>query len=163
MKMRILHRYLGFFLAGIMSIYALSGVVLIFRNTDFLKSENAYQKQVAANLTIKELSKAIEVKGLELSKEDDTHLYFEQGKYEKASGLAEYKLKELPFVLRKMVKLHKARSGEALYVLNIFFGFALLFFVVSSFFMFPRDSSLFKRGMIFAIFGAVLTLVLLFI
>ena len=35
--MRIYHRYLGFFLAGIMAVYAISGIVLIFRDTDFLK------------------------------------------------------------------------------------------------------------------------------
>lgn len=33
--MRVYHRYLGFFLAGIMAVYAISGVVLIFRDTDF--------------------------------------------------------------------------------------------------------------------------------
>jgi len=38
-SMRIYHRYLGFFLAGIMAIYALSGIVLIFRDTNFLKQE----------------------------------------------------------------------------------------------------------------------------
>ena len=37
--MRILHRYVGFFLAGIMSVYALSGIVLIFRDGDTFKSE----------------------------------------------------------------------------------------------------------------------------
>ena len=36
-NMRIIHRYLGFFLAGIMAVYALSGIVLILRDTDFLK------------------------------------------------------------------------------------------------------------------------------
>ena len=39
--MRIIHRYLGFFLAGIMTVYALSGVLLIFRSTDFLKTITA--------------------------------------------------------------------------------------------------------------------------
>ena len=38
-KARVWHRYLGFFLAGIMAVYAVSGVVMIFRNTDFLKQE----------------------------------------------------------------------------------------------------------------------------
>jgi uncharacterized iron-regulated membrane protein len=38
-RMRIIHRYLGFFLSGIMAVYALSGIVLIFRDTDFLKQE----------------------------------------------------------------------------------------------------------------------------
>ena len=38
-RMRVIHRYLGFFLAGIMAVYALSGIVLVFRKTDFLKKE----------------------------------------------------------------------------------------------------------------------------
>ena len=33
--MRVYHRYLGFFLAGIMAVYAISGIVMIFRDTDF--------------------------------------------------------------------------------------------------------------------------------
>ena len=37
--MRVYHRYLGFFLAGIMAMYAISGIILIFRDTDLLKSE----------------------------------------------------------------------------------------------------------------------------
>ncbi len=39
-QMRVIHRYLGFFLVGIMAVYSLSGIVLIFRDTDFLKQEN---------------------------------------------------------------------------------------------------------------------------
>jgi uncharacterized iron-regulated membrane protein len=35
-KMRLYHRYLGYFLAGIMAMYAISGITLIFRDTDFL-------------------------------------------------------------------------------------------------------------------------------
>jgi hypothetical protein len=38
--MRVYHRYLGFFLAGIMAIYSVSGIIMIFRDTDFLKKEN---------------------------------------------------------------------------------------------------------------------------
>ena len=38
-SMRIYHRYLVFFLAGIMAVYAVSGVVMIFHDTDFLKRE----------------------------------------------------------------------------------------------------------------------------
>jgi uncharacterized iron-regulated membrane protein len=40
--MRIIHRYLGFFMAGIMVMYSVSGVVLVYRDTDFLKKENSY-------------------------------------------------------------------------------------------------------------------------
>ena len=38
-QFRMFHRYLGFFLAGIMAVYAISGIVLTFRNTDYMKSE----------------------------------------------------------------------------------------------------------------------------
>ena len=35
-KFREFHRYLGFFLAGIMAVYAFSGIILTFRNTDLI-------------------------------------------------------------------------------------------------------------------------------
>jgi uncharacterized iron-regulated membrane protein len=37
--MRIIHRYLGFFLAGIMAVYAISGILLILEIPIFLKQE----------------------------------------------------------------------------------------------------------------------------
>jgi len=43
-SMRITHHYLGFFLVGIMSIYALSGTLMIFRTTDLLKKERTIEK-----------------------------------------------------------------------------------------------------------------------
>ena len=36
--MRLGHRYVGFFMVGIMLVYSLSGMLLVFRDTDFLKS-----------------------------------------------------------------------------------------------------------------------------
>ena len=37
--MRLLHRYIGYFMAGIMAVYAISGVLLIYRDTDFQKEK----------------------------------------------------------------------------------------------------------------------------
>ncbi len=45
-----------------------------------------------------------------------------------------------------MNKLHKASSGDPLYILNIFLGVALLFFVISSFWMYVPKTEIFKRG-----------------
>lgn len=39
--MRVIHRYLGFFLAGIMAVCATSGIIMIFRTTDFLKQKDS--------------------------------------------------------------------------------------------------------------------------
>jgi hypothetical protein len=70
---------------------------------------------------------------------------------------------ELPYVLDKMTHLHKASTEDPLYYLNIFFGFSLLFFVVSAFWMYMPNTSVFKRGLIFTAAGIILTLVLLFV
>jgi hypothetical protein len=162
-KMRVVHRYLGFFLAGIMAVYALSGIVLIFRDTDFLKNKTEVKKVIATNISKEELGKAIKIKRLKVDKEEGDTYFFKNGNYNKATGAVEYTKKELPFVLDKMAHLHKAKSSEPLFFLNIFFGVSLLFFVISSFWMFMPSSSIFKKGMYFTIGGIVLTLLLLFL
>ena len=111
--MRVYHRYLGFFLAGIMAVYAVSGIVMIFRETEFLKSEVITEKILPKDF--------------------------------------------------KTEKMHKATTNEPLFFLNIFFGLSLLFFVVSSFWMFMPKTAIFKKGVYFTIGGIVLTLILLYI
>ena len=61
LKVRIVHRYLGYFLAGIMAMYALSGSLMIFRRTNFLKKEVIEQQQLAANLSVGELSSKLKI------------------------------------------------------------------------------------------------------
>jgi hypothetical protein len=162
-KMRVWHRYLGFFLAGIMGIYALSGIVLIFRNTSFLKQEKLVVKQIAPNTPIDSLGKKLEMKQPNPIEVKDGKMIFKDGFYDIATGHAEYKTKTLPYFIGKMTKLHKANSNDPLFFLNVFFAVSLLFFVISSFFMFTIKSAPFKRGVYFAIAGFILALVLLFI
>ena len=162
-NMRVIHRYLGFFLVGIMAVYAMSGIVLIFRDTDFLKNEKQITKQVKANVQPDELGKLLQMKDLKIDKEEGNILFFKNGTYDKSTGTAQYKVKELPLILDKMTHLHKAKSADPLFFFNIFFGLSLFFFVISSFWMFMPNSSTFKKGMYFTIGGIVLTLILLFI
>lgn len=161
--MRIWHRYLGFFLAGIMAVYALSGIIMIFRNTDFLKNETKIVKELKPGADEKELGQLLRMRDLKIEKTAGDIAYFKQGSYNKSTGHTEYAVKELPFFLRKMTGLHKSKSGDPLYILNIFFGVSLLFFVLSSFWMFTPKSSIFKKGIVFALAGLVLTLVMLFV
>lgn len=163
LKMRIIHRYLGFFLVGIMSVYALSGIVLIFRDSDTFKQEIQFTEEIKINASSDELGKLLDIRRLKITKEDNHKIYFENGMYEKKTGIAEYKIKELPLILDKMTHLHKSKSGDALFFLNIFFGVALLFFSFSSFFMFLPKTSVFKKGLYFTFAGIVLTLLLLFV
>lgn len=162
-NMRIYHRYLGFFLAGIMAIYSISGIIMIFRETDFLKKENHKVLTVATNLKNEEIGPAIKIKNLKVKSDTLDVVTFEQGTYNKTTGVADFKLKELPTFLSKLTKLHKATHKDPLYYLNIFFGVSLLFFVISSFWMFMPGTTIFKKGMYFTLAGIVLALVMLFI
>ena len=161
--MRLYHRYLGFFLAGIMAVYAISGIVLVFRTTDFLKKEIAYEKKLASNLNAEKLGKEIKVKNLKVDRQENGIYYFKQGTYNSQTGVAQFSKKELPFVLDKMTKMHKATTNSPLYWLNIFFGISLLFFVISAFWMFLPSSNIFKKGLYFTLAGILLTLIMIFV
>ncbi|SOE23323.1 PepSY-associated TM region [Spirosomataceae bacterium TFI 002] len=161
-KMRSLHRDLGFFLVGIMAMYAISGIVLVFRNTDFLKTEEVIEKTIKPNLSIEDLGKEIKQKNLKADL-NGSELVFKGGKYNVETGAVSFTTKELPFILDKMTHLHKANTDSPVYFLNIFFGFSLLFFVVSAFWMYTPKMPLFKKGMYFVAAGAILTVVLIFV
>ena len=164
LRMRIIHRYLGFFLAGIMAMYSISGIIMIFRNTDFLKSEKISEQQLKPNLSEGELSGALRIKGgVKPEKIEGDIVYFKQGEYNTKTGMASVKKMELPVILDKMEHLHKATTDSPVYYLNIFFGLSLLFFVISSFWMFMPQTSVFKKGIYFTLGGIVLTIILLFV
>lgn len=162
-KMRVYHRYLGFFLAGIMAIYSISGIILIFRNTDFLKKEKNKTMIVAPNLEEEALGKAIKVKELKFVKKEGEIAFFKQGNYNASTGKASFSVKELPFIISKMNNFHKANTSHPLFYLNIFFGSALMFFVISTFWMFAPGTRIFKKGLLFTLAGVLLTLILLFV
>jgi hypothetical protein len=161
--MRAAHRYLGFFLAGIMAVYALSGIVLIFRDTDFLKSEHTLVEDNAPNIENEKLGEELHIRRFKIIEEKGDIVYFNNGEYNRKTGKTEIRSMELPYVISKMTHLHKASTEDPLYWLNIFFGFALLFFVISAFWMYMPKTNIFKKGMLFTLGGIILTLALLFI
>ncbi len=161
--MREVHRYLGFFLAGIMAMYAVSGIVMIFRNTDFLKKEIVVEQNIGPNVAQADLGAKLKNKKLKVDRAEGGIMYFKEGTYNTQTGEAVITKKELPYVMDKMTHLHKSTSADPLYFLNIFFGLSLLFFVISSFWMFIPSSSVFRKGMYFTLAGILLTLLLVFI
>lgn len=161
--MRIVHRYLGFFMAGIMAVYSVSGIILVYRDTDFLKKDKHYEKKFDAQLNEKQLGKEIKIKNFEVDKTENGILYFKGGSYNSATGEAKYTKKELPYVLNKMTQLHKSQSKDKLSPLNVLFGVSLFFFVISSFWMFNTKTKAFKRGMYYTAAGLILAVILVFI
>jgi hypothetical protein len=161
--MRIWHRYLGYFLAGIMSVYAISGIVMIFRDTNFLKREKRMQQQLSPHLPKEELGKALRLRDLQILSQNTDSIVFKQGSYNNITGVARYTVQSLPLVLEKLTRLHKANSRQPLFFLNVFFGSALLFFVISSFWMFLPKTTIFRKGLYFTLAGLVFTLLLLWL
>ncbi|MFM6924879.1 MAG: hypothetical protein ACKOU7_05205 [Ferruginibacter sp.] len=89
--------------------------------------------------------------------------FFKGGNYNAQSGAVTYTTKKLlPFV-EKLTHLHKAGTRDPLFFLNVFFCVSLLFFVISSFWMFMPKTSIFKKGLYFTLAGIVLALVMIFL
>lgn len=162
-NMRVYHRYLGFFLAGIMAVYALSGVLMIFRNTDFMKKEIIEQRTLPADTKPEEIGAKLRLKNFKIESTEGNTIVFNGGTFDKSSGEVTFTTKQLPYILKKMTDMHKATSDRPLFFLNIFFGVSLLFFVLSSFWMFLPNTSIFKKGMYFTAAGLVLALLIIFI
>jgi hypothetical protein len=160
-KFRILHRYLGFFLAGIMMIYAVSGITLIFRTTDTFKQEVHKTEHFASDITLEELGRALRIRDFKPTSDDGTLVTFESGTFNRNTGEASFTAMELPIWLDKLTHLHKATTNDPLYYFNIYFGISLFFFALSSFFMFAAKSDIFKKGIWFTIGGIALAIIML--
>ena len=162
-NMRAIHRYLGYFLAGIMFVYSLSGIVLIYRDTDVFKLEKQIEKEIDPEISVEKLGRALRIRNLKITKTENDIIFFDEGTFNSKTGIANYKSIELPFILKKLTHLHKATTEDPLYWLNIFFGLSLMFFVVSAFWMYRPKTTIFRKGILFALAGILLTLALLFI
>ncbi len=94
--------------------------------------------------------------------ETESTITFAQGTYNKTTGVANYKVNELPKFLQKMEGFHKATVNSPLFFLNIFFGVSLLFFSVSAFFMFAKGNKTLKKGLYVALGGLIFAIIILF-
>ena len=136
---------------------------MIFRETDFLKKEKVIERRLKPGIKTDELGRELRMRDFKIEKEAGDIISFKQGTYNKATGLAKYTSKELPYFMEKLTRLHKADTKNPLFFLNVFFAIALLFFVVSSFWMFLPKTTIFKKGLYFTLAGVVLTIILIII
>ena len=160
---RKLHRNIGFFIVGMVIIYSISGVLLIYRDTDLLKHEVQNEKELAPNLDEESLGKELRFRNFEIQKKEGDLHYFRNGTYNSVTGKVEYTTKKLPEWLNKFNSLHKVASKKATHWLSLVFGVALLFMAISSFWMFKPNSKPFKRGLMYVGAGIVLAVILLFL
>lgn len=159
--MRILHRDIGFFIIGLIVIYSISGIVLTYRDTDFLKSERQVERLLEPNMEANELGQALRMRGFRVEREDTEIIHFGSGTYNKETGLATYTVYELPAILERFNRLHKTASNSAVSPFTAILGFLLLFMAVSSLWMFKTTSPHFKRGIVLTVAGVLVSVAML--
>ena len=162
---RLLHRYVGFFVIGLTVIYSISGVIMIYRNTDFLKSEVQVEKTIDLNLSAIELRQKLHIKNLKITDENEKLVNFKikkyRGTYDKTSGFVSYTNNQLPFLLEKFSSLHKSKVEGNLHWFTTIYGILLLFLAVSAFWMFKPSVKTYRRGVMTSIAGAIFAIGLL--
>jgi hypothetical protein len=159
--MRGLHRDIGYFIFGMVIIYALSGIALIYRNTDFLKHEVTIEKQLKPNMPTEDIGKELRLREMKITKEEGDVVHFQNGNYNKATGEVVYTSKEIIFPVNKFINFHKAISSKATHWFNLVFGALILFMAISSLWMFKPGTKTFRRGMILIGVGILFTVLLL--
>ena len=99
---------------------------MIFRGTDFLKSEKQIERQLRPGIKNEELGRAVRMRDFKIDKEDGDIITFRQGTYNKASGMVKYSSKELPYFVEKLTRLHKADTKNPLFFQCVFWVVAVI-------------------------------------
>lgn len=159
--MRALHRDIGYLFIGMIILWSVSGIILVYRDTDFLKVEKVVEKKVEKGLTVEDLGRILRIRDFRIISSEGSSIRFETGSYNAVTGEVSYTSKQLPWILEKGVKLHKSMSQDVIHWTNIMFGAMLIFMSVSSFWMYDIKSAKFKRALYFTGGGIVLAILLL--
>ena len=159
--MRILHRDIGFLLIGLTLVFCLSGIALVYRETDFLKVESQISFPLRVGLKADELGDEIHLRRMQIVKQDERIIYFsdepfaKDGKYDQQTGVATYLGKDYVFPLNKFAMLHLTTNLTPVHWFIVLYGILLSFLSVSSFWMFKTKTAQFRRGVTFALIGFV--------
>lgn len=157
--MRVLHRDIGFLMIGLTLVFALSGILLVYRSTGFMKSETQVTRTLAPALSIDDVGRALHLRQLKVGEDDGRRIAFSSepmardGSYDRESGEVSYSAQQLPSFLEKLNALHKTSSGSALHWFSALYGVLLTFLALSSLWMFKPSTRQFRRGVVLAALG----------
>jgi len=161
--MRFLHNKIGFFIVGLVIIYGLSGLLQTYRDTNLLKHDIVHTQQLAPSLPEKELGSSLKLRNFKVNKTEGSMVYFEDGNYNAATGMATYTTREWYAWLVPFTELHKSSSKSLAHYFTTLFGIALLFMSVSAFWMFKPGTKLFSSGVYLTAAGVIAAVILLFL
>lgn len=161
-KIRALHRDIGFFLVGMTVLYCISGMILLFGIPNRFKIETRITKTIEPYASNEQISKALNLKKINISEETDEYIRFGKSSYAKRTGEIEHYVIRLPSLLTKLNRLHRERKDSVVKYFTGSYAVLLAFLALSSFFIYKRGSKLFYRGLIISILGIAASLALLF-
>ena len=163
--MRVLHRDIGFFVISLTVIYCLSGLLLTYENTNFLKSERQIEQQLAPNMPLMMVARLIGDKGFRIQNMEDGTVAFQglvsRGTYNRMTGELRYTAMKYPRILEMFNALHKTRHENKVHIFTVAYSILLLFLAVSSFFMYKPGSRVLKRGIIISILGVIASVLMM--
>lgn len=163
--MRAIHRYLGFFAVGIMVVYALSGITLLYRTGSFLKTSTPVEAVVDPGLDADGLAAAIKVRSIKPITATDSIITFADGSYDRITGKVSYTRTQIVEPVQSFISFHKvseAKSPVLAYAATAF-GIILILLALTSLFMYRPSAKPFVTNMVLFALGlaAAIALVLL--
>lgn len=161
--MRKLHRDFGYLAIGLTLIYALSGILLMFRGSDFMMKEVAYEKNLSKEMNVEQLEGELAYRRFKVKKETGDKIIFNVGAYDKRSGVATYTLREYVAPFNMFVSLHKIGSSSPALWFMVGYGSILAFLAISALFMYAPRHHHFKRGMVLTLIGVVVAIIFCFV
>lgn len=164
-KMRQIHRVLGYLMVGILIVYSLSGITLLFRTGDFLKRTDHVELALQPGLDAKALENELKIKNFKVTEETDATIYFDDGQYDKSTGKTSYAKKEVVQPFRNFIGFHKVSQAKnpVLIWFGVAFGTVLFLLPVTALFMYKPSSRPFRANMVYLALGVILALVLVLI
>lgn len=161
--MRAIHRVLGYLAVGLVMVYSLSGIVLIHRTGNFMKTSSHVESTIAPGLDAAGLSTALKIKGMKVTDETAAVINFKDGTYDKATGHVAYEKREVVEPFNRFIGLHKLSDGQDRHiaVVTTIFGIILFLLALTSLFMYKPAVKQFKANMLYVAAGVIATVVLL--
>lgn len=160
--MRSLHRDIGYLLIGLTLVYAISGVILIYRNAGFLRIQKSEEIQIEAGLSTSEIGEKLKLKRFSVQKEQGDTIFFRGGYYVKSSGQAQVTHISYPEYLLKPIRLHMMSGRSKVSEVGTVYGVLLTFLAVSGLFMYKFKSKKGRRGLLLTLGGIIFAIALLF-
>ncbi|WP_430817728.1 hypothetical protein [Carboxylicivirga sp. RSCT41] len=161
--MRKLHRDIGFLMIGLTLVYGVSGIILLYRDTEIFTIKKEYTETIKPGTPAGELGAALELRRLRVIEERNDTIFFNYGYYCQSSGEAVYTITTYPDFIWTINSFHKLKSRFTSHWFATVYGILLLFLALSSLWMYKPSTKKFKRGLVLTAIGLVIAAMALYI